>query len=321
MLRNRVRTITDGAVDLTPASSSDGPPAAVVDGRAFFQTSDVRGLGPALRWARSNDADRLCLIAEAAVAPDLARRAGLLDAEIEVWSADGPNVHRAESAPVPRPPELAPEHLRFASLIAEAGARALDDHGMLIAEVAGLEVARVTNELDPADDEVRLAVGVGQADRELQQYIHGHLDDDANLRRAIGAVVRERRPGAGGHPLTRLGRQRWLRSVLLDDPGLVGLTSLEAVAPLRRRETLLGGEPAAALGHDELGNQTVVVCSVGVDLDLLPEAADYRLRDAPDARLLIVVPERDRALAAVGADWLPGIEVASIPSPWEPIPS
>jgi hypothetical protein len=48
---------------------------------------------------------------------------------------------------------------------------------------------------------------------------------------------------------------------------------------------------------------TVVVFSVGIDLDLVPAAADARLALDPDARLLLVVPERDehpttRALAS-----------------------
>jgi hypothetical protein len=37
----------------------------------------------------------------------------------------------------------------------------------------------------------------------------------------------------------------------------------------------------------------VVVCSVGVDVNLVPAAADARLQHAPGARLLIVVPEGD----------------------------
>jgi hypothetical protein len=37
----------------------------------------------------------------------------------------------------------------------------------------------------------------------------------------------------------------------------------------------------------------VVVCSVGVDLDLVPAAADARLALDPLAALVLVVPERD----------------------------
>jgi hypothetical protein len=37
----------------------------------------------------------------------------------------------------------------------------------------------------------------------------------------------------------------------------------------------------------------VVVASTGIDLDLVPTAADVRDREAPDARLVLAVPPRD----------------------------
>ncbi len=312
-LRHRVRTITGGRVDLSPDQIDGSVVGVVVDGRAFYQTDDPRGLGPALRWAATHGARHLTLIAESSVAADLARRAGLVGAgmETEVWSAAGPDVEPAESRPVPSPPDLPADHLRFAAVISEAGARPVDDHGLLVAEVAGLEVARVLE--DDSSTGPRLSVGVGQADRELQHYLHGHLDDDTNLRRAIAAVARHRRPGSAAHPLTRLARQRWLRSVLLDHPGRLGLSSLEPLTPLRPRDTLLGHEPAAAAGPS-----VVVVCSVGVDLDLVPEAADYRERTDPGADLVVVVPERDRRLAGAGATTaVPRLRITSIEVPWE----
>ena len=58
---------------------------------------------------------------------------------------------------------------------------------------------------------------------------------------------------------------------------------------------------AAGLGDD--GEPVVVVCSVGIDLDLVPFASDARgALGPPGARLLLAVPERDdhavtRALA------------------------
>ncbi len=323
-LRARVRAVTEGRIDPSEAEIDPTVPGLVVDDRAFFQTDDLRGLGPALRWALSKGASSLTLLAESEVAGDLARRAGLVTGStapqagpvsgfaIEVWSADGPGVEPAEPSALEPPPELADAHRRFASVIAEAGARPVDDHGLLVAEVAGLEVARVTD--DPDGHGPRLSVGVGQADRELQGYIHGHLDDDANLRRAIGAVVHHRAPGSASHPLSRLSRQRWLRSMLIDDPGLVDLDGvLDPVAPLRPPRTLLSQEPVAARGAG-----AVVVCSVGVDLDLLPEAADYRHREGQEFELVVVVPERDRPL--VGGpliDLVPGLRLVSVQAPWD----
>lgn len=315
MLANRVRTITDGLVQLDPAAM-DGPVAgAVVEGRAFYHAVDERSLGPALRWADAQGADRLTVIGDPADAGHLARRASLLTTEIDVWEAEGVAVAPATPEPARTPPRLADDHLAYRAVIAEAGARPIDDHGMLIAEVAGLEVARVVDHEDGDEGpRARLDVGVGQADRELQQYIHGHLDDDTNLRRAIAAVVRNRNPAAAAHPLCRLGRQRWLRSILLDDPTPIGTGELSPVVPLRPRDTLLGTEPAAASGDG-----VIVVCSVGVDLDLLPEAADYRDRENPDADLVVVVPERDRPLIEGTADVVPRLRITSIELPWEPL--
>ncbi len=217
MLANRVSTITDGQVELDTAAL-DGPVAgAVVDGRAFYHAVDERSLGPALRWANNQGADQLAIFADESFSGHLARRSELLDTPIEGWQAEGVNVTRAEAHPAVTPPTLPDNHLAYRAVIAEAGARPVDDHGMLVAEVAGLEVARVVDDEDGPNG-TRLDVGVGQADRELQQYIHGHLDDDANLRRAIAAVVRHRNPGAAAHPLSRLARQRRLRSALMDEP-------------------------------------------------------------------------------------------------------
>ena len=318
-LRSRVRTVTGGRIDPQEHDIDPSVPGLVADGHAYYQTGDRRGLGPAMRWASSNGARSLTVLAEAEVAGDLARRAGHLSADaslrVEVWSASGPEVEPAEPVALAAPPALSEEHRRFASMIAEAGARPIDDHGLLVAEVAGLEVARVID--DPDGHGPRLSVGVGQADRELQGYLHGRLDDDTNLRRAIGAVVRDRRPGSAAHPLSRLSRQRWLRSIVIDDPGLLGLDALEAVAPLRPPRTLLSQEPVAAAGPS-----VVVVCSVGVDLDLLPEAADYRHREDPDADLIVVTPERDRRLVAgTLIDIVPRLRLVSIEAPWEARPA
>ena len=320
-LRSRIRSLTGGEYDIGDADVDPAVPAFVSDGRAFYQTAKTRGLGPALRWAASEGSRHLTVIAEEEVAGDLARRAGLLDPAavgltVEVVSARGPEVTAAAPTPVPAPPPIPDDHWPFASMMAEAGARPVDDHGMLVAEVAGLEVARVVDDEQGAGP--RLSVGVGQADRELQDYVHGHVDDDTNLRRAIAAVVRHRRPGSGAHPLSRLARQRWLRSVLCDDPSPIGTGALTALAPLRPRETLLGKEPSAAGTADGGGRSAVVVCSVGVDLDLLPEAADYRHRHDPGAELIVVVPERDRQLVAGPlAAAVPDLRLVSIDAPWE----
>ena len=108
-----------------------------------------------------------------------------------------------------------------------------------------------------------------------------------------------------------------MRSTLLDDPTSIGLVSLTPVAPLVARSTVLGNVPSAAVGERADGTTVVVVCSSGIDLDVIPEAADYRRREAPDADLLVVVPERDRhATTAALAAITPNCQLLGLAPPW-----
>jgi hypothetical protein len=61
-----------------------------------------------------------------------------------------------------------------------------------------------------------------------------------------------------------------------------------------------------------------VVCSIGIDVDLVPAAADVRLTDGREARLVLVLPAADdhpliRDLAAALAD---PAEVVVVPGDW-----
>jgi hypothetical protein len=82
--------------------------------------------------------------------------------------------------------------------------------------------------------------------------------------------------------------------------------------------SLNDASPAFAAGWDDRGEPVVVAASVGIDLELVPVAADGRALHEPDARLVLAVPARDvygpirhlanalRARAeiiAVGDDW------------------
>ena len=275
--------------------------------------SQIRSLGQALIWADRAQVSELNVLAEADDAADLARRAGLLDPSPIVWEIKGAQLQLAEFAALEPAPELALEELEFSPVMKAAGTRPIDDHGRLVAEVAGLEVARVSSDEEGA----YLEVGVGQADRELQMLVHGGLERQEALERAVGMVLEHRRLNAPLHPLNRLARERWLRSEILDQPSLVGLTSVEPLPPLRPRSTLLGTEPSAAIGMDEAGRQIIVVCSVGVDVDLTAEAAEYRQRSAPGAELLLVVPKADQHPAVVRTvKRLHRASFVSFPPPW-----
>jgi hypothetical protein len=188
----------------------------------------------------------------------------------------------------------------------------VNDHGVLVAEVAGLEVGRVVD----GDDGPTIDVGVGQADRELNFLVHGGADPGGGLRRVIAAVA-EYRSARSHHPLTRVGRARWIRSWLLDDPTRIGAAGLEPLPPLRDRPGLLAAEPSAALGRRGTGEPLVVVSMAGIDLDLVPEAADHRHRTGPAADLVIVVPRRDVGPGTALAEQLARAEVVTVVPPWD----
>lgn len=291
---------------------------AISGGRIHALVDSVNALGAILRWGRTHGRLGVTVFADDRdVAGNLARRAGLLTADVRVMAVHGAGAAEVEPLPVVDPPPLADSLWRAAAVMADAGARVVDDHGRLSGEVQGLEVARV--EVAADDGRPRLLVGVGEADRELQHYVHGHLDDVERLRRAVRVVTEHRRPGSALHPLTRLSRPRWIRSALLAEPGLVGLAELEPRPPLEPKAGVYDREPAAAYSPSD---RVTVVTSAGVDLDLLPAAADLRNRIDPDSSLLVVVPARDATLVVAGmADLVDRCEVTPVEPPWESLAS
>jgi hypothetical protein len=211
-----------------------------------------------------------------------------------VLLVDGRTLLPAVPAPLapPPPPPLPEAAMALVPLIEAAGAAPVVEHGVLTGEVAGLEVCRVF--VDPDTGAARLEVGVGAHDREAFQLIHGDVPPVDALAGVVAAVAEHRRPGAPPHPLNRLGAERLLRSQLLDDPSRVGALVLAAASPPVPRPNLKDAVPCVATGVDEDGRPLVVVCSVGIDLDVVPFAADARAATfRPDARLVIAVPPRD----------------------------
>ncbi len=262
----------------------------------------------------------MTVLADAEISGDLARRAAAFDDGPSVLAVDGTTASPASPSPLPLPPELPADELAFGAVMEEAGAVVVDDHGRLVAEFAGLEVARVTRNLDGVAE---LEVGVGQADRELQALVHGQLPRRDALVRAIELVAEHRRPGAPMHPLNRLARERWLRSILIHDPSAVGCAELSPVPPLLPRSTLLGMVPTAAIGARDDGTPIVVVCSVGIELDLVADGLDYRNREQAanppvgDMDLLLVMPRRDvHPVIGAQAARAPRVSITSIDEPW-----
>lgn len=257
-----------------------------------------RALGGALAWGRRERLDELHVLADEATEV-LARRASQFAAPPSVWRVDGRAVHPAEPVPVQPEPSLPADVRAFVSMIEAAGADPVVEHGVLRAEVLGLEVARVIADHEGA----RLEVGVGAFDREAHRMVHGDTPTGEALAAAVAAVVDVRRPGVPTHQVNQLAGERWMRSILVRRPELVGATTLTPAPSPVARADLRQAAPAPATGTDLEGRPLVVVCSTGIDVDLVPAAADARLADGRDARLVLVVPEADdhpltRSLAA-----------------------
>ena len=146
------------------------------------------------------------------------------------------------------------------------------EHGVLRGEVLGLEVARVV--------EGRLEIGVGRHDRAARPDAGPRTTDPADraLGRGGGRGDRlRRRPGRPIHPANTLARSRWLRSVVCARPELAGAAGLEpGGASLAVRRPHRQRRRSRPSGPASTGSPLVVVCSTGVDLDLVPTAADCR---------------------------------------------
>jgi hypothetical protein len=256
-------------------------------GWVLLDDRQQRGLGPALAWAVRAGVNRLHVLAAEGTGT-LARRAEAFRLPIEVWHVAERILLPAVAEPLPVPLEVPDGHQQFRSLIAEGGATPAVDHGVLIGEVRGLEVCRVVTDLDTGV--ARLEVGIGQHDREAFQMLHGNVPTAEALAKVVAAVSPHRRHGADPHPLNRLGQERALRARLIDDPGLIGATQVEAVESPLARPNVKEPHPCVADALIE-GRSVTVVISSGVDLDVVPFATDARLASGDPTR--IVLPARD----------------------------
>jgi hypothetical protein len=174
-----------------------------------------------------------------------------------------------------------PAHLDLVDEITAAGATPHVEHGVLTGEVRGLEVCRVVSAVDPAAADgtavTRLEVGVGAHDREAFGMIHGDRPTVQALAGVVAAVAAVRDVDVPAHPLNRLAPERYLRWRFEQDPGALGFASVVPLEPPVPRLNLKDRSPCVALGRRTDGSTAVVVVGVGVDLDLIPYAADARL--------------------------------------------
>lgn len=321
-LRAVARTRVGDAVDRATPGVVPGGSALVVGGDAWVLAEDGAGrsLGPALAWALRHGARSLVLVA-ATDAGSLARRASFFDFPIEVAVADGRSLRTASPQSMPSEPGLDPRAEAFGPAIERAGAEVVIEGGLVLAEVRGLEVARVVAaEPIPGVDEqppLRLEVGVGKHDREAHQMVGAH-DPAERLFDVVRTVLEHRVPGGEGHAAYHLATERWLRWVLVRHPEVVGASRLHVVPSPVWRADLRQPAPAPAAGAAEDGSSLLVVCSAGIDLDLVPAAIDAWQSDGRKPRLVLAVPEGDdhrvtrdiAALASVPA------EVVAVRADW-----
>jgi len=205
-----------------------------------------------------------------------------------VWRVTGTSIEAVRHVALVEPPDPPPAAIAAGVQLADAGLDVIVEHGVVVGELAGLEVARIA--VDAAGEAV-VRVGVGLFDQEAHAVIHADLPAPEHLAMVIAQVREQRSRTAGLHPLNRFSRERWLRSVVVADPSLVGCRALAPLAPLQPRAGIHEPEPAAALGVSDAGT-VLVVCSAGIDLDLVPTAAGHVAREHPD-EVVLVLPERD----------------------------
>ena len=315
----------------------DGTPTAWV----LVDQSAERALGPALLWAERQGIAAVQLVvagdvqatgtassAAAATADDLvaiagplARQAGHFAAPAPgVWWVSGRELAPAGAAPVVTP-AVAPVPPDLVDLLHDAGLEVVCEGGVVRGELNGLEVARIATGVSTAGVPLEaplLEVGVGRADRELTGMLHGDLAPVDQLGRVIEIVREHRQAGAPPHPLNQLVPERWLRTVLSREPGLVGLANVRPAEGAHARPNLRVRDIAVARGEDADGEPVVVACAVGAHLDLVPLAADARAAVDPDARLLLAVPERDDLAGnrRLASRLRAPADVATVPGDW-----
>jgi len=307
LLGVQLRVVVGDHLGQPPAGTPVGLGVGVglVDGgRAWVLLDGVdhdpaKGLGPALAWMLRRGATSLDVIAPHSTGV-LARRAMAWTVPTTIWHLDERTLLPAISEPLAPPPAPSAAHLQLRTLIEEGGARPIVEHGVVTGEVFGLEVCRVVE--DPTTGAVRLDVGVGAHDREAFALMHGDLPTVDALARVVTAVELHRRPEGPPHALHRLVPERLVRWQLEQEPQRIGLRTLAPCEPPVPRVNVKDRGPCAAAGQSADETPATVVCSVGVDLDLLPYATDARVAGSGGApagpgdgatELLVVLPARD----------------------------
>jgi hypothetical protein len=326
-------------VDFGPGVALISParqPADATEAVVYPREQTIRSLGEALVWERSQHrVTDLNLVLDGAVDDALAwhierRASAFVSPLVTVWVCSegegGVRMHPLDSTGVDPLDGLAGTTKPWSSpelvdVLLDAGVEVVAEGGIVRGEVNGLEVARITHGTSswgtPLDGPA-LEVGVGLADREMTGVVHAGLEPSDRLVRAAEFVHAHRTASAQSHPLNRLVPERWLRALLIRQPERLGLAELRAAEGWPARTNLVDRGVAVAEGRTDDDRPVVVAISVGVDVDLVPTAADARLMVDPDAQLWVVVPDQDChpvTVALVGGLMEPA-RLVTVPDDW-----
>ena len=307
-----------------------GGAATLVEGGGAWvlvQQDATRAAGAALAWSLRHGAARTTCVIDVGrdgrpqldAARLVAAKAAALASPPDVLAVVGSKVEEVAPSPLPAPGPHRPSPAAAPRIDDAAAARVdvvVHQDGGLTFEVLGLEVARVA-----ADG--TMAVGSGKHDREATSELYGDQPTREALVRAAEVVRQQRRADAQPGPPTFLQRERWLRSWLVEDPERLAAAGAPVDGPLvpvpdpSPPVDLRQPRPAAATGG---GGRVLVVCSAGIDLDLVPTAAWLRAWAAPRAeRVVLVVPSGDdKPIVRDMAPLLPvPATVVAVDPPWE----
>lgn len=262
-------------------------------GWVLIEGAGPRSLGGALIWAARHHLDEMHVLVDGA-AEVLASRAVPFSLPVQVWVISGTELRPVAGVPLEPPAAEGPPAVEEFERL---GLEVTVEHGVVAGEVLGLEVARFVDG--------RVEVGVGRFDREMAAMMYADLPPAEALERVVDFVRGHRYQGAPAHPLRDLSPERWLRVVVGTGAGLVPVPTVMARPNLR--------DPHPALGR---GADGLVVCTHGVDPDLLPLAAASRRAGEP--LRVVGTSELPRSVREVGR-WLePPVSFEVVDPPWSP---
>ena len=264
--------------------------AVLFDESRCFVYSAVQNISPlavALSHHATNENTEIHLLVDQ-IDPGLWEQIFGFDLDLKLWIVDGTNLVE-HPKPLPhRPVKIRQEAVVQGKKFGKFDCDVIAEHGVLRAEVNGLEVARVVQN---AENQFEISVGVGDYDQSAYQVMHGNIAVERNLTKVISTVKKYRTKAGPAHPLNRISRSRWLIAEAIADPSFLGIDELNFVEPLLPRNDVTKDQACSAIGRKE-NSIVLVLASTGIDLDLVPQATGQIFRHNPEI-VLLLLPAQD----------------------------